>query len=233
MGRGGVLKRLLRTGALALVTAALGLAAIGPVAGAASGGGPTPDPPPVKPPPPPPQAAPPPPQPVAPPPPPVSRSSGPSAAEIAAARLAAERRAHAAKVRAQRAKQLARAKRIAAQRAKEERIERQRAQEQLRKEDEAEARRAAGNPTETRAPRTPAAGFAGDGESSSKKTAPLVVIAFLLALVVLTLGLVPAYLVPWYRISMVLEEHRQQFTWVGGMAVLATGVLLLMVVIGG
>jgi hypothetical protein len=167
------------------------------------------------------------------PPPPVSRSSGPSAAEIAAARLAAERRAHAAKVRAQRAKQLARAKRIAAQRAKEERIERQRAQEQLRKEDEAEARRAAGNPTETRAPRTPAAGFAGDGESSSKKTAPLVVIAFLLALVVLTLGLVPAYLVPWYRISMVLEEHRQQFTWVGGMAVLATGVLLLMVVIGG
>ena len=156
--------------------------------------------------------------------------SGPSAAEIAAARLAAQRKARAAKLRAQRAK-AAEAKRLAAK-AKEEALERKRAEEELRREDEAEARRARGEPTEAEGPRRPAAGFASDGESSSK-TAPLVGIAFLLALVVLTLGLVPAYLVPWYSMSMVLEEHRQQFTWVGGMAVLATGILLLMVVLGG
>ena len=120
-------------------------------------------------------------------------------------------------------KQLAKAKRLKDAKAKEEEEarERKRVEDQLRQEDEAETRR------------TPAAGFATDGESSSKKTAPLVGIAFLLALVVLTLGLVPAYLVPWYSMSMVLEEHRQQFTWVGGMAVLATGILLLMVVLGG
>jgi hypothetical protein len=142
---------------------------------------------------------------------------GPSAAQIAAVR-AQER----ARLRAERAKQLAKAKRLAAKaKAREEALERKRAGEQLRQEDEAETRR------------TPAAGFATDGESSSKKTAPLVGMAFLLALVVLTLGLVPAYLVPWYRMSMVLEEHRQQFTWVGGMAVLATGILFLMVVLGG
>jgi hypothetical protein len=142
---------------------------------------------------------------------------GPSAAQIAAVR-AQER----ARLRAERAKQeRARAKRLAAKAKREEALERKRVEDQLRQEDEAETRR------------TPAAGFATDGESSSKKTTPLVGIAFLLALVVLTLGLVPAYLVPWYRMSMVLEEHRQQFTWVGGMAVLATGILLLMVVIGG
>jgi hypothetical protein len=142
---------------------------------------------------------------------------GPSAAQIAAVR-AQER----ARLRAERAKQLAKAKRLAAKaKAREEALERKRAGEQLRQEDEAETRR------------TPAAGFATDGESSSKKTAPLVGMAFLLALVVLTLGLVPAYLVPWYRMSMVLEEHHQQFTWVGGMAVLATGILFLMVVLGG
>jgi Flp pilus assembly protein TadB len=157
--------------------------------------------------------------------------SGPSTAQIAAARLAAQQKARAAKLREQRAK-AAKAKRLAAK-AKEEALERKRAEEELRREDEAEARRAAGGTTTgTDEPRRPAAGFASDGESSSK-TAPLVGIAFLLALVVLTLGLVPAYLVPWYSMSMVLEEHRQQFTWVGGMAVLATGILLLMVVLGG
>lgn len=63
--------------------------------------------------------------------------------------------------------------------------------------------------------------------------APFVGVAFLLALVVLTLGLVPAYLVPWYRVSIALEDHQRQFTLVGGMAVLATGILFLVVVSGG
>lgn len=219
--------------ALVLITLGLGLASVG---AAAAASGPSPDPPPVKPPPPPPPqpapppAQPPPPPPEPPPPPPVYRDPGPSAAEIAAARLAAQKKARAAKLRQQRAK-AAQAKRLEAKeklaRERKEARDRQRLEEEV-----AALRKANGETTEANGPRRPAAGFASDGESSSK-TAPLVGIAFLLALVVLTLGLVPAYLVPWYSMSMVLEDHRQQFTWVGGMAVLATGILLLMVVLGG
>lgn len=230
MGRGGVLTKLLWASALALITLGLGLASVG---AAAAASGPSPDPPPVKPPPPPPRAAPPPPQapqPPPPPPPPVYRDPGPTAAEIAAERVAAQRKARAAKLQQQRAR-AAEAKRLARKAERDRKLKQARDQQRLQEEREA-LLGGNGKPTGEDEPRRPAAGFASDGESSSK-TAPLVGIAFLLALVVLTLGLVPAYLVPWYSMSMVLEEHRQQFTWVGGMAVLATGILLLMVVLGG
>lgn len=49
---------------------------------------------------------------------------------------------------------------------------------------------------------------------------PFVAAGTIAALLILGLGFVPAYAIPWYRISMVLEYHRQQFTFVGGMGLL-------------
>jgi hypothetical protein len=113
---------------------------------------------------------------------------------------------------------------------------RQEARELEREKAEAEQRRKeaqlAANGDSSGSAASPASGLASDGASSSN-VAPFVGVAFLLALVVLTLGLVPAYLVPWYRMSMVLEEHGRQFALAGGMAVLASGIFFLMVVSGG
>jgi Flp pilus assembly protein TadB len=175
-----------------------------------------------------------------PPPPPVYRSRGPSAAQIAAARRAEQARVRAAKLREQRARQ-------AAMRAKAKRLEEARARQQAlhdarerrREKAEAEQRRKeaaatlAANGDSNGSAASPASGIAGDGGSSSSNMAPFVGVVFLLALVVLTLGLVPAYLVPWYRLSIVLEEYGRQFALAGGMAVLATGLFFLMVVSGG
>ncbi len=41
---------------------------------------------------------------------------------------------------------------------------------------------------------------------------PFVAAATVAALLILGLALVPAYVVPWYRMSVVLEDHREHFT---------------------
>jgi colicin import membrane protein len=212
-------------GALALIS--VGLALAGVDAAVAADGGPKPDPPPVAPPPPPPRPAPPPPvdpappPPVdpAPPPPPVYR--GPSAAEIAAARRATQAR-RSQRLQAQRAK----ARRLALQRAKARRLALQRKQAKARLL--AEARKRAALAAE---PEAAPAAFSVD-RGSAKFAVPLV-IAFVLALISLALSFVPAYVVPWYRASMVLDTHRQEFALVGSMALLATGIFFLMVVLSG
>jgi colicin import membrane protein len=218
--------KLLR-GAFALISVGLALAAVD--AAVAADGGPKPDPPPVAPPPPPPPPRPAPPPPVdpappppvdpAPPPPPVYR--GPSAAEIAAARRAAQAR-RAQRLQAQRAK----ARRLALQRAKARRLALQRKQAKARLL--AEARKRAALAAE---PEAAPAAFSVD-RGSAKFAVPLV-IAFVLALISLALSFVPAYVVPWYRASMVLDTHRQEFALVGTMALLATGIFFLMLVLSG
>lgn len=80
---------------------------------------------------------------------------------------------------------------------------------------------------------TTAAGYSPERPSSARKAAPYVGVAFVLALIVLTIGLIPAYSVPWYRTSILLAEYGQQFTLVGALGLFATGIFLLMVVFGG
>jgi hypothetical protein len=62
---------------------------------------------------------------------------------------------------------------------------------------------------------------------------PFVVAATIAALLILGLALVPAYVVPWYRMSMVLESHRQHFTLVGGMTLLSAGVFFALILLNG
>ena len=68
---------------------------------------------------------------------------------------------------------------------------------------------------------------------SARKVVPFVAAAAVAALFVLGLGLVPAYVVPWYRMSVVLEDHRQQFAFVGGMALLASGIFFALTFLSG
>jgi hypothetical protein len=57
------------------------------------------------------------------------------------------------------------------------------------------------------------------------------VAATIAALLILGLALVPAYVVPWYRMSIVLENHRQHFTLVGGMTLLSVGVFFALILL--
>jgi hypothetical protein len=222
-----------RSGAslLALLAVTFGLVCSGTASAAAPDPPPLPKPTPKPTPPPsrsrpaPPSSRPAPPAPVqpapvqpAPAPPPAAIPRGPSASE-----LAARRRADAA---ARVLRQKAKAKRLALQRdeAAAEAFARKR---ELRLR-QIEARE------ESRLPGKPGAALGSvEGQSSGRKAVPFVAAAFIAALFVLGLGLVPAYVVPWYRASMVLEEHREQFALAGGMAVLATGVFFALIFLGG
>jgi hypothetical protein len=189
--------------------------------------GPKPDPPPVKrvlPPPPPARPAPPPPptyyQP--PPPPPVYQApappSGPTAAQVlaakqAAARAKAAKRAHAERLKQQRLKKQRTAARLAAAKQRAARTRERAAAARI-----AAARQVAGSSEHQRDR---------GGSSSLDKDAPIVpVLAFtaLGALLLLGLGLVPATAVPRSRMSAVLEEHHGHFTLLGGMVLLSVAV---------
>jgi hypothetical protein len=179
--------------------------------------GPKPDPPPVK------RVPPPPPPPTyyqPPPPPPAYQApalpSGPTAAQVLAAKQAAARAKAAERAKAQRleeqrlknrAARLAAAKRRAAK-------TRQRA---------AAARLAAARQVASSSEHQPDR----SGGSSLDKDAPIVpVLAFtaLGALLILGLGLVPSTAVPRSRMSAVLEEHHGHFTLLGGMVLLSVAV---------
>jgi hypothetical protein len=54
---------------------------------------------------------------------------------------------------------------------------------------------------------------------------PLVAAATLAALIILGLALVPAQVVPWYRVSVALEDHRGHLTLVAGMGLLGAAVV--------
>jgi anti-sigma factor RsiW len=152
---------------------------------------------------------------------------GPSAAEVAAARRAAEARAaRAARLKAQRLKQ-----RLRAQRLKAKREARAKELRRLRSEENRAGSNAPLRSIGT-GPNAAVRSFEPDDGSSSTVALAFAAVAFFLALIVLTLGLVPAYSVPWYRMSLVLEEYGERITLVGGLAVLATGIFLLMV-LGG
>lgn len=218
----------LRALAFALILAA-GLVAVDEVA--ASSTAPKPDPPPVrkKAPPPPPRPAPPPPPvyqaPPPPPPPIVSEppASGPSAAQIAAARRAAEAKAKAAK-------REARLKKLKKQRRQARRAARIAAAKRAAKNRERDAALGEDFGGQSASEGTGSSGFLAN---ESRKALPFVVVAAVAALIILGLGLVPAYVVPWYRMSMVLEDHRQQFTFVGGMALLGAGIFLALTFLSG
>lgn len=216
----------LRAFAFALILAA-GLAAVDEVA--ASSTAPRPDPPPVrkKAPPPPPRPAPPPPvfYQAPPPPPIVSRppSSGPTAAEIAAAR--------AAEAKAKAAKRAARLKRLKKERRQARRAARLAAAKRAAKNRERDAGLEEGFGGQQASEGTGSSGLAAN--ESARKALPFVVAAAVAALIILGLGLVPAYVVPWYRMSVVLEDHRQQFTFVGGMALLGAGIFLALTFLSG
>ena len=51
----------------------------------------------------------------------------------------------------------------------------------------------------------------------------------LLALLIFGLGLVPEYVVSRHRFSVVLEDHRDHFTLVGGMALIGAAVYFALI----
>jgi hypothetical protein len=181
--------------------------------------GPKPDPPPVK------RVPPPPPPPTyyqPPPPPPVYQApapgppSGPTAAQVLAAKQAAARAKAAERAKAQRLKEQRlknRAARLAAAKRRAAKT-RQRADA---------ARLAAARQVASSSEHQPDR----SGGSSLDKDAPIVpVLAFtaLGALLILGLGLVPSTAVPRSRMSAVLEEHHGHFTLLGGMVLLSVAV---------
>ena len=78
--------------------------------------------------------------------------------------------------------------------------------------------------------RTPREG--GEANEAAREAVPIVAAAIIAALLILGLALVPAYAVPWYRMSVVLEDHREQFAVVGGMTLLGTAVFLSLTFLG-
>jgi hypothetical protein len=65
-----------------------------------------------------------------------------------------------------------------------------------------------------------------------REAVPFVAAAVIAALLILGLALVPAYVVPWYRVSIVLEDHREQFALVGAMTLLGAAVFLSLTFLG-
>ena len=168
--------------------------------------GPKPDPPPIKhapPPPPAPQPAPPPPQP-APPPPPVAITPAAPVPTVTHP-TAAELRAKAAKRSALR--KAARAKRRAARAAKR--------------------RPADGSVLIREQPPALVAGASGSGSSSV--ALPILLLAFLSAVVMLGLALTPTRVVHWSRASHALEDHRDELGVIGFFALVATMVFFVLV----
>jgi hypothetical protein len=115
---------------------------------------------------------------------------------------AAEQRAKAAKRAARR-----KAERRAAQRAK---LRSARTTEQIRAQ-----------------PSTIAAGASGSGGSAV--ALPILVLAFLSAVVMLGLALTPTRAVPWSRASHALEDHRDELGVIGFFALVATMVFFVLV----
>jgi hypothetical protein len=68
----------------------------------------------------------------------------------------------------------------------------------------------------------------GGANEAVREAMPFVTAATIAGLLILGLALVPAYVVPWYRMSMVLEDHRGQLAVVGGMPLLAAAVVLVL-----
>jgi uncharacterized membrane protein YdbT with pleckstrin-like domain len=56
---------------------------------------------------------------------------------------------------------------------------------------------------------------------------PILATTTIAALLIFGLALVPAYAVPWHRMSIALEVHREQFAVVGAMTLLAAAAVFL------
>ena len=207
----------LRALALALILAA-GLVAVDGVA--ASSTAPRPDPPPVKKtpppqPPPPVYQAPPPPVYQAPPPPvyqapppPVYQAPPPASGPTAAQVLAAQRAAARAKTERQ------------AERLKRREARRKRAARLAAATRAAEKRELARRDAHTQ--------VAWNAEDGDRAVLPFVAAATVAALIILGIGLVPAQVVPWYRVSVALEDHRGHLTLAAGMGLLGAAVVFAM-----
>jgi hypothetical protein len=74
-------------------------------------------------------------------------------------------------------------------------------------------------------------GTARDG-GEANKAMPFVATAAIAALIILGLALVPAYAVPWHRMSIALQDHREQFAVVGGMTLLGAGLFFALTFLG-
>jgi hypothetical protein len=61
-----------------------------------------------------------------------------------------------------------------------------------------------------------------------RRAFPFIAAAAVAGLLILAFGLVPTYVVPWYRVAIVLEDHREHFAFVGGMALLSAGIFLVL-----
>jgi hypothetical protein len=89
-------------------------------------------------------------------------------------------------------------------------------------------RRTVQTPVEIRAQPPPlAAGASASG--SSPVALPILLIAFLSAVVMLGLALTPTRAVPWSRASHVLEDHRDELGVIGFFALVATMVFFVLV----
>jgi hypothetical protein len=72
-----------------------------------------------------------------------------------------------------------------------------------------------------------AAGASGSGSSSL--ALPFLLVAFTAALIMLALALTPARAVPWSRVSLALEDHRDELGVIGALSLVATVVFFLLV----
>ena len=63
-----------------------------------------------------------------------------------------------------------------------------------------------------------------DNADRDQAALPFVAAATVAALIILAIGLVPAQVVPWYRMSIALENHREQLTLAGGIALLGAAI---------
>jgi hypothetical protein len=94
----------------------------------------------------------------------------------------------------------------------------------------AEQREAARDARTRRFLTSPRGGGAGEAVSMAMS---FVVAATVAALVILGLALVPAYVVPWYRMSIALDDHREQFAVMGGMVLVGAGLFFALIFLGG
>jgi hypothetical protein len=62
---------------------------------------------------------------------------------------------------------------------------------------------------------------------------PILATATIAALLIFGLALVPAYVVPWHRMTIVLEAHREQFAVVAAMTLLAAAAVFLSLTLMG
>ena len=71
-----------------------------------------------------------------------------------------------------------------------------------------------------------------EGGEPNEAVREAVAVATIAALLILGLALVPAYAVPWYRMSVVLQDNREQFAIVGAMTLLGAAILLSLTFLG-